>query len=109
MGKHQKMVTEKTYQILRVHTELVTDWKKKNQTDLAEHVISSLIFGIGFGFGCVFSLQLILLSIDTFNTNWLIHGLTVSTFLSIGMYISERSPKPSIQDAKFIVSARKTD
>lgn len=45
------MMAEYTYQIARVHSELVREWKQKSRNYLAERVISSLIFGIGFGFG----------------------------------------------------------
>lgn len=100
------MLTEYSYQIARVHCELVGEWKQKNRNYLAERVISSLIFGLGLGFGSVLSLQILLFSIDLPNLNWLMVSLVLGMFLSIGMFISDHSAKPSIHDAKFIVSAR---
>lgn len=101
------MVTEYTYQIARVHFELVREWNQKRRNSLAERVISSLIFGIGFGFGIVFSLKIILFEIDLSNLNSLMASLALSVLLCVGMFISGRSPKPSIHDAKFIVDARR--
>ncbi|TVN03422.1 hypothetical protein FPV63_12430 [Vibrio cholerae] len=104
------MVTEYTYQIARVHFELVREWNQKRRNYLAERVISSLIFGIGFGFGIVFLLKIIVLlwfEIDLSHLNSLMASLALNVLLFIYMFISERSPKPSIHDAKFIVDARR--
>ena len=103
------MMTEYTYQIARVHSELVRDWKQKSRNYLAERVIASLIFGICFGFGSVLSLQILLFAIDLPNPNWLMASLALSTFLSIGAFISERSPKPSENKISFVLQGQRSN